>query len=292
LNKNLINKKGDLFIIKISIALHHIAILKYKTIFRPDIMKTVYGPVSSWRLGKSLGVDLICSPKKICSFDCIYCQLDKTEKTTSKRDIFVSIDKVKEEVKNAIAQTIPDVITFSGTGEPTLANNMHEAIETIRKLTNIPLAILTNSSLLNDKNIQKTLHNLDIIVAKLDASNQELFQKISHPVEGITFEKTINGIKAMKEKFHGKFALQIMFINENKNYAHELAELSREIEPDEVQINTPLRPCVVPPLTKKELDNIEKSFTGLNTISVYHSPKPMVNPLDKLELIRRRRKEI
>ena len=78
-------------------------------------MKTVYGPVSSWRLGKSLGVDLICSPKKICSFDCIYCQLDKTEKTTSKRDIFVSIDKVREEVKNAIAQTIPDVITFSGT---------------------------------------------------------------------------------------------------------------------------------------------------------------------------------
>ncbi|ENO11935.1 hypothetical protein MBGDC06_00266 [Thermoplasmatales archaeon SCGC AB-539-C06] len=88
----------------------------------------------------------------------------------------------------------------------------------------------------------------------------------------------------MKKKFHGKFALQIMFINENKNYANELAELSQEIEPDEVQINTPLRPCAVSPLTKKELDNIEKSFAGLNTISVYHSPKPMTYPLDKIEL--------
>lgn len=272
--------------------MQHTTILKYKTIFRPDIMKTVYGPVASWRLGKSLGVDLICSPKKICSFDCIYCQLEKTEKITSKRDTFVSIDKVREEVKNAIEHTTPDVITLSGMGEPTLANNMHEAIETIRELTNIPLAILTNSSLLYDENVQKTLHNLDIIVAKLDAPNQELFQKINHPAEGITFEKTLSGIKAMKKKFHGKFALQIMFINENKNYANELAELSREIEPDEVQINTPLRPCAVPPLTKKELDNIEKSFTGLNTISVYHSTKPMTDPLDKIELFKRRRMEL
>jgi len=255
-------------------------------------MKTVYGPVASWRLGKSLGVDLICSPKKICSFDCIYCQLEKTNKITTKRDKFVSIDKVREEVKNAIKHTTPDVITFSGMGEPTLANNMLEAIEKIRELTGIPLAILTNSSLIYDKNVQKTLRNLDIIVAKLDVPNQEFFQKINRPTKEVTFERTLSGIKTMRKKFHGKFALQIMFINENKKYANELAELSREIEPDEIQINTPLRPCAVSPLTKKELDNIEKSFTGLNTISVYHSTKPMTDPLDKIELFKRRRMEL
>jgi len=255
-------------------------------------MKTVYGPVASWRFGKSLGIDLICSPKKICSFDCIYCQLEKTEKITSKRDTFVSIDKVRKEIKKAIEHTNPDVITFSGMGEPTLANNMHEAIETIRELTNIPLAILTNSSLLYDESVQKTLRNLDIIVAKLDAPNQELFQKISQPADGVTFEKTLSGIEAMKKKFYGKFALQIMFIDENRNYAHELAELSREIEPDEVQINTPLRPCALQPLSEKELDDIEKSFTGLNTISVYHSTKPMTDPLDKIELFKRRSMEL
>jgi wyosine [tRNA(Phe)-imidazoG37] synthetase (radical SAM superfamily) len=254
-------------------------------------MKIVYGPVASWRLGRSLGVDLICSSKKICSFDCIYCQLEKAEKIISQRDTFVSINNVEKELKNALEQITPDVITLSGMGEPTLANNMHEVVELIRGLTDLPLAILTNSSLLYDKNVQKTLRNLDIIVAKLDAPNQGLFQKINRPANGITFEKTLRGIKELRRDFHGKFALQIMFMEENKDYVNELAELAREIQPDEVQINTPLRLCKVKPLPKEELDEIEKAFTGLNTISVYHSPKPMTDPLDKLELIKRRRME-
>lgn len=257
----------------------------------PITMKIVYGPIASWRLGKSLGVDLICSPEKICSFDCIYCQLEKTKKITSKREAFVSINKVEEEVKNALKQTTPDVITFSGMGEPTLANNMNEVVELIRRLTDLPLAILTNSSLLYDKQVQETLRNLDIIVAKLDAPNQELFQRISRPAHGITFEKTLNGIKTMRKNFQGKFALQIMFMDLNKNYAEEFVKLAKEIEPDEVQINTPLRPCDVKPLPMKELDNIEKHFTGLHTLSVYHSQKPKTEPLDMSELFKRSRLE-
>ena len=254
-------------------------------------MKIVYGPVASWRLGRSLGVDLICSPNKICSFDCIYCQLEKTERITTLRSTFISMNQLKNELKTALEKTTPDVITLSGMGEPTLAKNMSKAIQIIRQLTDLPLAILTNSSLMYDKNVQSDLKKLDIIVAKLDAPNQELFQKINRPAQGITFEKTLRDIKELRRGFHGKFALQIMFMNENKNYAHELADLAKEIKPDEVQINTPLRLCKVKPLPKEELDEIEKAFTGLNTISVYHSPKPMADPLDKLELIKRRRME-
>jgi len=142
-----------------------------------------------------------------------------------------------------------------------------------------------------DKNVQSDLKELDIIVAKLYETNQVIFQKISRPAEGITFEQTLRGIKELRRDFMGKFALQIMFMGENKDYAHELAKLAREIQPDEIQINTPLRPCNVKPLPKGELDEIEKKFTGLNTISVYHNPKPMTDPLDKLELIKRRRLE-
>ena len=253
-------------------------------------LKVIYGPVASWRLGRSLGVDLICSPKKICTFDCIYCQLEE-EKPTVKRDTFVSINRIEDELKNALKKTTPDVITLSGMGEPTLAKNMSKSIQIIRELTDLPLAILTNSSLMYDKNVQSDLKKLDIIVAKLDAPDQKLFQKINRPASGITFEKTLRDIKELRRDFHGKFALQIMFMKENKNYAYELAALAREIKPDEVQINTPLRPCNVKPLSKEELDEIEKAFTGLNTISVYHSPKPMADPLDKLELIKRRRTE-
>jgi wyosine [tRNA(Phe)-imidazoG37] synthetase (radical SAM superfamily) len=166
---------------------------------------------------------------------------------------------------------------------------MNEVIELIRNISDLPIAILTNSSLFYDKEIQRILNNLDIIVAKLDAPNRELFQRISQPVGGITFKQTFKGIKELRRNFNGKFALQTMFMNENKNYANELAELAKIIDPDEVQINTPLRPCEVIPLSKKELDEIEKKFKGLKTLSVYNSPKPMTEPLDMSELYKRSR---
>jgi len=254
-------------------------------------LKVIYGPVASWRLGRSLGIDLICKPGKICSFDCIYCQLENTERITSQRETFVPIELIKKELQKALKQTTPDVITLSGMGEPTLAKNIDEAIKTIRNLSNLPVAILTNSTLMHDKQVQNSLRKLDIIVAKLDASNKELFQKINHPTEGITFEKTLQGIKKLRRYFNGKFALQIMFMKENQNYTKELVQLAQEIQPDEIQINTPLRHCKIKPLTKEKLDEIEKEFKGLNAASVYNTPKPMAKPLDMQELIRRQRME-
>jgi len=257
-------------------------------------MKTVYGPVSSWRLGKSLGVDLICSKEKICSFDCIYCQLGEPLKKTARRNNFVSIDEMKKELLIALQTTTPDVITFSGTGEPTLAENMDLAIKTIRKISNVPLAVLTNSSLMNREDVRNMLRKLDIVVAKLDAPNEEIFQRINQPADNITFKKTIEGIKKFKKIFTGKLALQIMFIGDNLWHVDEMTRLTKNIEPDEVQINTPLRPCPIKPLTEKQLKHIEGKFKikGLNTISVYTSKKPKTTPLDKMELIKRRRTEV
>lgn len=255
------------------------------------LLKVIYGPVASWRLGRSLGVDLICKPEKICSFNCIYCQLEKTKPTTTKKDIFVPTNTIKKELKNALEKTMPDVITLSGMGEPTLAKNINEAVQAVRKLTNLPIAILTNSTMMYDKKVQEGLHKLDIIVAKLDAPNPEIFQKINQPASKITLEKTIMGIKQMKEDFKGKFALQIMFIKENKDYAEEIAEIARDIQPDEIQINTPLRRSKAKALSMKELDRIERKFAGLKAISVYHSLKPKTTPLDMSELIKRRRTE-
>ena len=257
-------------------------------------MKIVYGPVSSWRLGRSLGVDLICSKDKICSFDCIYCQLGKPFKKTARRSRFVSIEKMKRELVGALKVTNPDVITFSGTGEPTLADNMDLAIKNIKKITNLPLAVLTNSSLMNRKDIKSTLNKLNIVVAKLDAPNEELFQMINQPADDITFKQTIDGIKKFKKIFTGKLALQIMFMYDNMQYVDEIAQLACDIAPDEVQINTPLRQCPVQPLTEKQLCQIQEKFRilGLNTISVYTSKKPKTTPLDKMELIKRRRMEV
>jgi wyosine [tRNA(Phe)-imidazoG37] synthetase (radical SAM superfamily) len=265
--------------------------LKRKTGFITTIMHLVYGPIASWRLGKSLGIDLICKSKKICSFDCIYCQIQQTEKITSKQDNFISIKDLEKELQYALTHTQPDVLTFSGMGEPTLAKNMPDAIQLIRKMTKKPIAILTNSSLLYKKSVQDTLNTIDIITAKLDASDQHLFQAISKPAENITFNQTLKGIKEMRDQFQGKFALQMMFMKENLNSSEEMASVALDIEPDEVQINTPLRPSTISPLSKKELLQIEQYFKGLNTKTVYTSTRPVTDPLDKDELIRRRRPE-
>jgi wyosine [tRNA(Phe)-imidazoG37] synthetase (radical SAM superfamily) len=257
-------------------------------------MKIVYGPVSSWRLGSSLGIDLICSKKRICSFNCSYCQLGKPYIMSKKRQDFISIKDMKEELIEALKKTSPDVITFSGTGEPTLAKNFELAIEAIRDITQIPIAILTNSTLMFEKDVRYALNKIDIVVAKLDAHNEDIFQKINKPAKTINLEQTVNGIMEFSKKYKGKLSIQTMFVNDNFEYSLKIARLIKKIGPSEVQINTPLRPCPEQPLSKNQILTIEKLFQkiGLNTISVFSSNKPKTSPLDKMELIKRRRSEI
>lgn len=107
-------------------------------------MNMVYSPVSSWRLGGLLGVDLICSPKKICSFECVYCQLQETEEHTIRRRNFISIDKLEGRLTDALVKTSPDVMTLSGIGETTLAKNMNKTIEKRKKIAQIYTNLLSN----------------------------------------------------------------------------------------------------------------------------------------------------
>ncbi|MBU0586765.1 radical SAM protein [Candidatus Micrarchaeota archaeon] len=241
-------------------------------------MKTVYGPVPSWRLGRSLGIDPICSKNKICSFDCAYCQLGKTKIKTIERKEYVDVEHVAEEL-NAADKNNSDVITFSGTGEPTLNSKIGEMIANAKRY-GLKVAILTNSSLFYLKKVRESLNNADIVCAKLDAPNQKLFQKINRPVKEISFGKMFEGLKAFRKSFKGKFALQMMFIDSNKSLANGLAELAHELDPDEVQLDTPLRHSAVPPLSEKDMEKIEWKFRDLNFISVYKAKKPQVAPFD------------
>jgi len=251
-------------------------------------MKTIYGPVASWRLGRSLGIDPICREKKVCSFDCIYCQLG-SEKKINKRKKIVDIQKLKRDLCQ-IQIPEADVITLSGTGEPTLASNLGEIIDYLEKSFDLPIAILTNSSLLSDEKVRAELYGLDIVVAKLDAPNQEIFERINRPHRRINFEKTLDGINTFRENYKGKFSLQIMFIDENKGYVEEMVRLAEKIDPDEIQINTPLRPSPIEPLSRKEIEKIKNAFGNLkNVISVYEAERPKVFPIDLEEIHKRKR---
>lgn len=251
--------------------------------------KYIFGPVPSWRLGRSLGIDPISTKLKTCSFNCVYCQVGKTVNLSSKRQVFVKKNEIIKELKSLPKAKI-DYITFSGMGEPTLAENLGELIKTVKKIRPEKVAVLTNSSMMRLKNVRKDLIEADFVIAKLDASNQKVFEKIDKPAKNLKLKQIIRSIKNFKKIHKGKLALQIMFTSENKKYAGQMAKIAKDINPDEVQINTPLRPCGVKPVNKTELAAIEKLFKGLNTVSVYGAKKRKVKSFSNENTLKRRGK--
>lgn len=249
----------------------------------------IYGPVPSWRLGSSLGIDPISKNEKVCTFDCIYCQIGKTRCLNDERKTFVPTEEVIKELDSLPSLKI-DYITFSGTGEPTLAENLGEMIKAVRQIRQEKIAVLTNSSLMHRDNVVKDLFLADLVVAKLDAPSQDIFELVNQPAKNIRIDAVIRAIKDFRSCYKGKLALQIMFMKENKIYAKEIAQIAKEINPDEAQLNTPLRPCGVKPLTKDEIAALEGYFCPLNTVSIYKAEKKHVNPISSRDTLRRRGK--
>jgi len=247
----------------------------------------IYGPVPSWRLGRSLGVDLLPAGGKTCTFDCIYCQLGRTARRLIQRAEFVPLAAVRRELEG-VRGVGADYVTFSGIGEPTLAGNLGEAIRAARDILGLPVAVLTNSSLMAKEGVRRDLACADIVVASLDAPNEQLFRRINRPVAGLRLEDIVRGIVLFEAEYKGILALEMMFVKANKGFAAEMAAIARELAPDEVQINTPLRPCAVAPLTANEIAAIREEFAGLPVRSVYEAARPTVTPLDVRETLRRR----
>lgn len=249
-------------------------------------MKYIYGPVSSWRLGSSLGIDLFSQEEKVCNFDCNYCQLGKKLTYSIKRNLYVPTQEVIEELKRLPEGQI-DYITFSGRGESTLAENLGDTIKAIKRLRKEKVAVLTNSSLMNRVDVRENLLLADFVIAKLDASSQKMLESINNPTSEIKFDEIYQGIKLFRKEYDGKLALQIMFIDENKEFAGRLAKLSLEIKPDEVQINTPLRQCEVKPLSPNEIFEIKGHFIGLNVITAYDKELKDVKPINPEDTLKR-----
>jgi wyosine [tRNA(Phe)-imidazoG37] synthetase (radical SAM superfamily) len=251
-------------------------------------MGIIYGPVASWRLGRSLGIDLLNARRKVCDFDCVYCQLGKTRHFVVEPEEFVNLVELNREIES-LGPIDADYATFSGMGEPTLASNLGEAIEMARSILDLPVAVLTNGSLMSREDVRQRLARADVVVAKLDAPNEELFSLVNRPASGLCFDLILDGMKRFRGIYRGKLALQVMFVQANEGHAQGIAELARSISPDEVQINTPLRPSKVKPLPPENIANIRAEFSNLrNVVTVYEAPSHEVRPLDLAETLRRR----
>ncbi len=257
--------------------------------------KYIYGPVSSWRLGRSLGIDPISSFQKTCTFDCVYCQAGRTEVLSGQREVFVPTEALIHELRS-----LPDVpidyITFAGNGEPTLAKNLGEMIRAVKMVRNEKIAVITNASLIDRKDIVEDLLLADLVEAKLDASSVASFQAVNRPMSEILWEDIVEGLKAFRKVYKGHLTLQVMFVASNRACAAAIAKIAHQIGPDEVEINTPLRDSSVKPLSVEVIEEITAIFRGIcgdkiKVRSVYESKREKIQPFCQPSTERRRGKE-
>ena len=238
----------------------------------------VFGPVPSRRLGRSLGIDLI--PFKTCSYDCIYCQLGRTTVTTIERKVYAPIDDVLDEVKRRLANgPHPDYITLSGSGEPTLHTEIGKVIQGIKAITEIPVAVLTNGSLLWMEDVHKALLNADLVVPSLDAGTPETFRKMNRPHETIDFNRMVEGMVAFGSEYSGDLWLEVFLvegINDTDEEIAHIVDLAGRIKPNRIQLNTVTRPPAEEtsrPLGKERLEQIARRFVPSAEVIADVAPK-------------------
>lgn len=204
----------------------------------------IYGPVSSRRLGRSLGVDLV--PFKTCNYDCIYCQLGRGERKVLKRRDYAPIDAVSRELQVRLVQGDPvDHITLAGSGEPTLNVAIGRMIRRIKEMTDIPVAVLTNGSLLWVEDVQEDLMSADVVLPSLDAGCERLFRRVNRPHRRVRFAQLVDGLTSFTRNFPGAVWLEVFLIEgmtSSETEVGRIAELVRWIAPARVQLNTVARP--------------------------------------------------
>lgn len=215
--------------------------------FWAHLMKYIYGPVESRRLGFSLGITL--TPYKICSFDCVYCQLGKTKELTQERKEYLKVEDIINELKLWLANNPEEAknlnyITISGSGEPTLNIKIGEVLAEIKKITPIPAAVITNASLLDKLEVRQALNMADLIVPSLDAATLETLKKIDRPHGDIKLEEIIQGLINLRKECRGKMWLEVMLVkgvNDSLAHMRKLKEVVDQINPHKIQLNSPVR---------------------------------------------------
>jgi wyosine [tRNA(Phe)-imidazoG37] synthetase (radical SAM superfamily) len=229
-------------------------------------VRYIFGPVASRRLGRSLGVDLV--PYKTCSFDCLYCELGTTTHLTLERKMYSAPQEIIDELKGYLKKLAlqPDYITLGGSGEPTLHDHLGAIIAEIKKLTSIPVAVLTNSSLLYRDEVKEALLRADVILPSLDTVSPSLFTSLNRPHPALDVKKIIQGLIDFRKLFTGQIWLEILFcrgVNDAEEEIMRLHEVIREINPDKIQLNTLDRPPAedsVFPVGREELERIKRFF--------------------------------
>ena len=213
----------------------------------------------SRRLGRSLGIDIV--PLKHCTLDCVYCQLGRTTQKTIERRDYVPVEAVLAELRDTLKKGLKaDFITISGSGEPTLNSRLGDLIDGIKKITDIPVAIMTNGTLLYREDVRADCAKADLVVPSLDAGDEAAFQKVNRPYRDISIEKLVDGLVTFRKEFPGRIWLEVFLVeglNTDIAEIDKIRGLIKRISPDKVQLNTAVRPTADPAIKKVDAEKLE-----------------------------------
>jgi wyosine [tRNA(Phe)-imidazoG37] synthetase (radical SAM superfamily) len=256
----------------------------------------LFGPVPSRRFGRSLGIDV--TPMKTCSFDCVFCQLGRTTQFTTERSEFVPFNAVCAEIEQWLkTDGKADVITFAGSGEPTLYSRLGELIDFIKARTELPVILLSNGTLLHRPDVRAEAAKADIVKVSLSAWDEASFQIINRPAPGLTFESLVTGERAFRAAFGGELWLEVFLmdgINAAPEQVQKVAGLAAEIRPDKIHLNTAVRPpseADVRPVAQEKLEALCDLFTPhAEVIAAFTASATLAGKLSSemlVELVRR-----
>ncbi|MBN1361234.1 MAG: radical SAM protein [Sedimentisphaerales bacterium] len=233
----------------------------------PGQSKYIYGPVPSRRLGRSLGVDIV--PAKICTLDCVYCQIGRTTQKSTVRQDFVNVEAVLSELRDKLAAGVTaDYITLGGSGEPTLNSRLGELIDRIRALTAVPVALLTNGTLFDRADVRAEAGKADVVIPSLDAGDERVFRAVNRPAHDISIENVVSGLSRFRDEYEGQIWLEVFLIEGMNTSAQQIEGLKRliaRIRPDKVQLNSAVRPAAeegIEPIGQERLAAIARQIGG------------------------------
>lgn len=266
---------------------------------KPSLSRYVYGPVPSKRLGRSLGIDLV--PFKTCTYDCIYCQLGRTTDKTTELKTYAPPDAICDELERKLSfGPLPDYISLAGSGEPTLNAGIGELIARIKGMTNIPVAVLTNGSLLWRDEVRTALMAADLVLPSLDAGDEDIFQYVNRPHQDISFERMISGLSDFVRVYPGPVWLEVFLLAGVTAIPSEIEKIDAllsKIRPERVQLNTATRPPVeefAGAVSEDQMEDLKNLFSG--TVEVISRRAPVnssdlqtgTSTADIISLLRRR----
>ncbi len=252
-------------------------------------MRYIYGPIPSRRLGKSLGISPI--TKKTCNLSCVYCQLGLTDKMTNDETYDIDLQDIVKELEMVLQQNIAiDVISIVGEGEPTLYLELGTLIDRIKELTDLPVAVITNATLLTSEKVYNSLLKADIVLPSIDGYDEKSFKRINRPHKDLDYQNSLNSLIDFSQNFEGELWLEIMICagyNDSDKAVEKFQEILKKIKYSRLYINSPVRPPAlktVKPVEHERLEFIARKLGGFN-IDVLADPKFFSHLKDDYEAI-------